>query len=53
LHDERSQYLEYQKVQRELEHLTRFYVAWQYYSAQVRSDFMFMCFSSKESSACT
>lgn len=34
LHDERSQYLDYQKVQRELEHLTRFYIAWQYYSAQ-------------------
>jgi hypothetical protein len=31
-------------VQRELEHLTRFYVAWQYYSAQVRSDLMYMFF---------
>jgi structural maintenance of chromosome 2 len=38
LHDERSQYLEYQKLQRELEHLTRFYIAWQFYSAQVSID---------------
>ncbi|PSN36598.1 Structural maintenance of chromosomes protein 2 [Blattella germanica] len=34
LQDERSQYLEYQKMQRELEHLTRFYVAWQYTKAE-------------------
>ncbi|KAJ4435376.1 hypothetical protein ANN_17990 [Periplaneta americana] len=37
LQDERSQYLEYQKVQRELEHLNRLYVAWQYFSAQETS----------------
>ncbi|PNF31371.1 hypothetical protein B7P43_G10071 [Cryptotermes secundus] len=34
MHDERSRYLEYQKVQRELEYHTRFHIAWQYYSAQ-------------------
>ncbi|KAJ9600106.1 hypothetical protein L9F63_009617, partial [Diploptera punctata] len=34
LQEERSQYLEYQKIQRELEYLTRFYVAWQYHSAE-------------------
>ncbi|KAL0869443.1 hypothetical protein ABMA27_007677 [Loxostege sticticalis] len=34
LQDERSQFQEYQKVVRELENLTRLYVAWKYVSAE-------------------
>ena len=33
---ERSSYLDYQKVTRELEHLSRLTVAWQYWQAEVR-----------------
>ncbi len=36
LKEERSSYLEYQKVIRELEHLNKLYVAWQYICAEVR-----------------
>lgn len=36
LKEERSQYLEYQKVQRELEHLTKLYVAYRFVQAEVR-----------------
>ena len=32
---ERSSYLEYQKVTRELEHLSRLTIAWQYWQAEV------------------
>merc|ERR1712203_728647 len=34
LKEERSTYLEYQKIQRELEHLTKLYIAWKFISAQ-------------------
>merc|ERR1712088_500379 len=34
LKEERSTYLEYQKIQRELEHLTKLYLAFQFLSAQ-------------------
>lgn len=35
LKDDRSQYLEYQKVQREVDHLSRIYIAWKFQTAQV------------------
>ena len=35
LKEERSSYLEYQKVIRELEHLNKLYVAWQFVCAEV------------------
>ena len=38
LKEERSQYLEYQKVQRELEHLTKLYVAHRFLQAEVSRD---------------
>lgn len=38
LKEERSQYLEYQKVQRELEHLTKLYVAYRFVQAEVRKE---------------
>ena len=34
LKEERASYLEYQKIMRELEHLNRFYVAWQFVCAE-------------------
>ena len=34
LKEERSTYLEYQKIQRELEHLTKLYIAWKFISAE-------------------
>ncbi|KAG8235123.1 hypothetical protein J437_LFUL014386, partial [Ladona fulva] len=34
LKEERGHYLEFQKVQRELEHLTRLYIAWKYISLE-------------------
>lgn len=34
LKEERSTYLEYQKIQRELEHLTKLYVAWKFVTAE-------------------
>uniref|UniRef100_A0A2P2I6M3 Structural maintenance of chromosomes protein n=2 Tax=Hirondellea gigas TaxID=1518452 RepID=A0A2P2I6M3_9CRUS len=37
LKEERSQYLEYQKVQRELEHLTKLYVAYRFVQAESSS----------------
>lgn len=37
LKDDRTQYLEYQKVQREYEHLSRIFIAWKYQSAQKAS----------------
>lgn len=36
LKEERSMYLEYQKVQRELEHLSKLYIAYKFVTAQVR-----------------
>lgn len=35
LKEERTTYLEFQKVQRELEHLTKLYIAYKFVSAQV------------------
>lgn len=35
LKDDRAQYLEYQKVQREVDHLSRIYIAWKYQTAEV------------------
>lgn len=37
LKDDRSQYLEYQKVQREVDHLSRIFIAWKFQSAQKSS----------------
>lgn len=37
LKDERAAFLEFQKIQRELEHLTKLCIAHHYVSAQVRS----------------
>merc|ERR1719150_2254310 len=34
LKGERSTYLEYQKIQRELEHLTKLYIAWKFITAE-------------------
>ena len=34
LREERSAYLEFQKIQRELEHLTKLYLAWKYVCAE-------------------
>ena len=34
LKEERSTYLEYQKIQRELEHLTKLYIAWKFVTAE-------------------
>ena len=34
LKEERSTYLEYQKIQRELEHLTKLYIAWKFITAE-------------------
>lgn len=36
LKEERSMYLEYQKVQRELEHLSKLHIAYKFVTAQVR-----------------
>lgn len=38
LKEERTMYLEYQKVQRELEHLTKLYIAYKFVSAQETSE---------------
>jgi len=38
LRQERSAYLEFQKIQRELEHLTKLYVAWKFNCAKEMSD---------------
>ncbi|XP_050696445.1 structural maintenance of chromosomes protein 2-like [Eriocheir sinensis] len=38
LKEERSMYLEYQKVQRELEHLTKLYIAYKFVTAQETSE---------------
>jgi len=40
LKDERSQYLEYQNVLRQVESLTRLYVAWKYVQAVVSCIFI-------------
>merc|ERR1719403_161627 len=37
LREERSAYLEFQKIQRELEHLTKLYLAWKYVCAEEAS----------------
>ena len=43
LRDDRSSYLEYQKILRELEHLSKLYVAYQFVCVEVNIRFVKFC----------